>query len=615
MPQITLDVVSLDASPLSLPRSCLFDSNGGTIGRDEGNTLVLPDKHRRVSRLHAAVSFPDGVPTLTNASTSLPLSVGDVPLDCGQTMQLSSGDLLEIGPYILRVQPITARQLAAPQAIWTEAAGPSGLAPMVADAAMNSLATGPLVSQPVMPVQAMAQTGGVDDPFASLFSGIGPGPTQAVAPVQPMTNFDTAPGPGAQAFPNQPLDDPLAGLFDASAQRGLQAFGGGSSASADPLAALGIGSDSSASRFGSSAPQGAPPASSIIPEDFNPFDLPSVTARNSADPLSSLMHGAPASGAPVAVQAEPSIDSLFSMSGSASFDGLLGGPVGTPSQMPGLDSLLATPGSSDPLAMFGDPSPGIGVLRNPVRDDLAEIGGAYQPPRAVDPSHLIGASENRFSAPGIAPSSAHVSGHGADALTEAFLRGANLPYSALPQGLTPEIMAMVGSLLRSATAGAVDMLAARTATKLEFQANVTIISAQANNPLKFLSNVDVALQQLLGKKMPGFMRADEAMKDAFDDLRAHEVGVIAGIRAALTEVLGKFDPAVLGERLTGGSLIDSILPSVRKTKLWDIYLERYSQIRREAEDDFQSIFGRTFVQAYERETARMKAQTSPVRGE
>jgi FHA domain-containing protein len=50
------------------------------------------------------------------------------------------------------------------------------------------------------------------------------------------------------------------------------------------------------------------------------------------------------------------------------------------------------------------------------------------------------------------------------------------------------------------------------------------------------------------------------------------------------------------------------MPSVRKTKLWDIYLERYTQIRREAEDDFQSIFGRAFVQAYERETTRMKAK-------
>jgi FHA domain-containing protein len=115
---------------------------------------------------------------------------------------------------------------------------------------------------------------------------------------------------------------------------------------------------------------------------------------------------------------------------------------------------------------------------------------------------------------------------------------------------------------------------------------------------------------MLGKKMPGFMRADDAMRDAFDDLRAHEIGVIAGTRAALTEILGRFDPSLLGDRLAGASLLDNLLPSMRKTKLWEIYLERYAQIRREAEDDFQSVFGRSFLQAYERETARVKAQTT-----
>ena len=142
------------------------------------------------------------------------------------------------------------------------------------------------------------------------------------------------------------------------------------------------------------------------------------------------------------------------------------------------------------------------------------------------------------------------------------------------------------------------------------RADVTMIASQANNPLKFLPNADSALLQLLGKKMPGFMRADVAMKDAFEDLRAHEVGVIAGTRAALTEVLGKFDPAVLGDKLTKGSVLESLMPSARKAKLWDMYLERYLQIRREAEDDFQSIFGRAFVQAYELETARIKGDTS-----
>ena len=75
-------------------------------------------------------------------------------------------------------------------------------------------------------------------------------------------------------------------------------------------------------------------------------------------------------------------------------------------------------------------------------------------------------------------------------------------------------------------------------------------------------------------------------------------------------MLGKFDPAVLGDKLTKGSVLESLMPSARKAKLWDMYLERYLQIRREAEDDFQSIFGRAFVQAYELETARIKGDTS-----
>ena len=63
MTEITLDLVSMDSAPLPTPRSCRFEGLGGTIGRDEGNTLVLQDKHRRGSRLHASVTFPDGVAT------------------------------------------------------------------------------------------------------------------------------------------------------------------------------------------------------------------------------------------------------------------------------------------------------------------------------------------------------------------------------------------------------------------------------------------------------------------------------------------------------------------------------------------------------------------------
>jgi predicted component of type VI protein secretion system len=33
--------------------------------------------------------------------------------------------------------------------------------------------------------------------------------------------------------------------------------------------------------------------------------------------------------------------------------------------------------------------------------------------------------------------------------------------------------------------------------------------------------------------MPGFMTPAEAMEDAFQDLRAHQLGVVAGMKAAM----------------------------------------------------------------------------------
>ncbi len=570
MPEIVLDVLTFDAVPLAVPRSCRFAGDGGTIGRDEGSTLVLEDVHRRVSRLHATITFPAGVPTITNASTSLQLCVGDAPLDGGQAMALSLGDTLEIGPYVLKVASNPAMdvllqtQTRVPMRQTAETSGPDSL---------------------VHSVPASA----AEDPFASLLAGIGGAPAQE---------------PRAAAlheFGAPPVGEPR------RADAGLSQSLGPTS---DPLAALGFGAGVAPDRQ-QGLVKGYPRSTSSpsLPSDFNPFELPSGVDRNSPDPLASLLGGKAEPAAPLISQGEPSIDSLFAGVGTSPMDVLSPGSAGPVVWSSAADSLLGSPVGSDPLALFGDAGSSAASSRQPVRDDRPEVAGAYQPPRALQRVEPTSASAAHLPTPnGLAAAVGPAGNESLGALTEAFLNGANLSANVLPNGLTPEVMALVGSLLRSATAGAIDMLAARAATKLEVQASVTIISANANNPLKFLPNADAALQQLLGMRMPGFMRADEAMRDAFDDLRAHEVGVIAGTRAALAEVLGKFDPSVLGEKLAGGSVLESLLPSVRKTKLWDMYLERYAQIRREAEDDFQSIFGRAFVNAYERETARMKAQ-------
>jgi FHA domain-containing protein len=111
--------------------------------------------------------------------------------------------------------------------------------------------------------------------------------------------------------------------------------------------------------------------------------------------------------------------------------------------------------------------------------------------------------------------------------------------------------------------------------------------------------VEVALAHLLGPGVRGFMAADRAMRDAYDDLRAHQFGFLAGMRAALEGVLKRFDPAVLEGKLTQKSVLASILPASRKARLWEVFQELYAQISAEASDDFHELFGKEFLRAYE----------------
>ena len=88
---------------------------------------------------------------------------------------------------------------------------------------------------------------------------------------------------------------------------------------------------------------------------------------------------------------------------------------------------------------------------------------------------------------------------------------------------------------------------------------------------------------LLDPPARGFMAADRAMRDAYDDLRAHQFGFLAGMRAALEGVLKRFDPAVLEGKLTQKSVLSpACCPASRKARMWDVFQELYGQISAEA---------------------------------
>jgi type VI secretion system FHA domain protein len=192
------------------------------------------------------------------------------------------------------------------------------------------------------------------------------------------------------------------------------------------------------------------------------------------------------------------------------------------------------------------------------------------------------------------------------AVLQALLRGLGLP-NLQPQRPATEVAETVGAMLRIATEGTIDVLMARALTKKESRIDMTMLSVRANNPLKFFPHADGALTQMLTGAMAGYMAPEEAMAGAFDDLRAHELAVIAGMRAALGAVLQRFDPAKIEARLAVPTVMDKMLSSNRKAKLWDRLVELYGEIAREADDDLQRLYGEKFSEAYEDQVARLRA--------
>src|SRR5206468_12581939 len=108
-------------------------------------------------------------------------------------------------------------------------------------------------------------------------------------------------------------------------------------------------------------------------------------------------------------------------------------------------------------------------------------------------------------------------------LLRAFLQGAGIPDSPLVRTLTPETMEAIGKLLREMVQGTLDLLRARNVVKGEIRADITKITPRDNNPLKFSPAAEVALTHLLAPHGQGFIPPLRAVKEAYDDLRAHQL--------------------------------------------------------------------------------------------
>lgn len=190
------------------------------------------------------------------------------------------------------------------------------------------------------------------------------------------------------------------------------------------------------------------------------------------------------------------------------------------------------------------------------------------------------------------------------AVTEALLRGLGLPEFTI-KGTPVEFAEAIGSMLRVSTAGTMEVLSARATAKDENRLDMTMMRSQANNPLKFFSDAASALTQLLSDSHDGYMTPVQSYINAFDDIKAHELAIMVGMRAALAGILERFDPTVIEQHLEVPTTIDKMFVANRKAKMWDGLVGLYNTIVNEADEDFERLFGEKFRQAYNEQIQRL----------
>lgn len=329
--------------------------------------------------------------------------------------------------------------------------------------------------------------------------------------------------------------------------------------------------------FLQSAPAADGPAPARLPDDFDPFaDLGTPPPAKADAPAGDLLASVGAGSGLAA-----GIDDAFGLQPAPREDPLaafLAGP-----------SAAATPDdatNTDPLAMFAPPA-AAPPARAAAFDHTEELRGAYVPPRIVDDTPARPA-----------PRVAAVPAGDADPLWSAFCDGAGIRTGPAPADAGAQ-MRLLGQLMREAIDGTLRLMTVRATAKHELRAAVTTIRGRNNNPLKFSPDTQLAIEQLVQPPLRGFMSAPAAMQDAMHDLVGHSIGTMAGMRAALAGVLHRFEPGQLEAKLSERSMLDGLLPMNRKAKLWDLYLQHFEAIRGEAQDDFDTLFGKAFVAAYE----------------
>ena len=168
------------------------------------------------------------------------------------------------------------------------------------------------------------------------------------------------------------------------------------------------------------------------------------------------------------------------------------------------------------------------------------------------------------------------------------------------------LLTRMGKMLQLAVTGTMHSLRTRADIKNEMRLNMTVVQSEGNNPLKFCSDYQQAMELMLQPR-GGYLNGEQALRQGMQELQAHQVASLAATRAAISGVIEQLSPERLVYRF------EQTISKPRFGRVDGRYWRAYHQLHQGLNDDQdwrQSLFARHYSTTYE-EQAQLLTTANP----
>jgi len=181
-----------------------------------------------------------------------------------------------------------------------------------------------------------------------------------------------------------------------------------------------------------------------------------------------------------------------------------------------------------------------------------------------------------------------------------------------PETFTPAMRSELAGFVRSMLQGLINERQARAQVSDQLRLRNSTRGISEQNPLRLAVNAQDAARLLFTPLDATQMSPTQAITDALDDVRAHQLATATAIRTAFQNMLSCFDPQVLQTRFDRHLRHAGVLPIGTKFRYWQLYAELFEQLATEHDGGFQQLFGEAFAGAYESQFNALKGNRASV---